>query len=113
MTTLTGWLTIVNLIIIVLGTIGGALVFRSSLRKAENDVQERVREALSVENELLQSRVNRLERENKRLNQLIRLIISTLKKTHAIDLEVNEDIVVVRTHGDTHTARIESQDLTI
>lgn len=112
MTTLTGWLTIANLIILVLGGLGGTFVFRSALARAENDVQERVRDALSAENELLQGRVNRLERDNKRLNRLIELIISTLSKKHRIDIEIDGDIVTVRTQSGTHTARIDSADLT-
>lgn len=111
MTTLTGWLTIINLIVLVVGGIAGALVFRSQLAKAESDVQERVRNALSAENELLQSRINRLEKDNKRLNKLIDLIISTLKKTHRIEIEIDGDTVMVRTQSGTHTARLDSTDL--
>lgn len=107
----TGWLTIINLIVLISGSIGGTLVFRSSLRKAENDVQERVREALSAENELLQSRINRVEKENRRLNKLIQLIVTVLKKTLNAELEVDGDIVYLRTPQGTHTARIDTTDL--
>ena len=111
MTTLTGWLTIANLLILVIGSIAGTIVFRSALAKAESDVQERVRNALSAENDLLQSRVNRLEKDNKRLNKLIDLIISTLAKKHRIDIEIDGDIVTVRTQNGAHSARIDSADL--
>lgn len=111
MTTLTGWLTIVNLIFLVAGGIGGTFVFRSSLRKAENDVQERVRDALSAENELLQSRVNRLEKENRRLHRVLQLLASTLKKTHGIELEIDDETIYVRTQAGTHIARLDTTDV--
>lgn len=108
MTTLTGWLAIINLIFLVAGGIGGTLVFRSSLRKAENDVQERVLQAMSTENELLQSRVNRLEKENRRLNRVLKLLASTLKKTHGIELEIDDETIYVRGQTGTHIARLDT-----
>jgi hypothetical protein len=110
MTTLTGWLAIANLIILVFGSIGGMLAFRSALAKAENDVQSRVRDALSAENELLQSRVNRLEKDNRRLNKLLQLIAQTLKKTHGIELEADDGMVILRDSTGQHTVRVEVSD---
>lgn len=111
MTTLTGWLAIINLIFLVAGGIGGTLVFRSSLRKAENDVQERVLQAMSTENELLQSRVNRLEKENRRLNRVLKLLASTLKKTHGIELEIDDETIYVRGQTGTHIAHLDATDM--
>lgn len=102
------WLTIANLILLIFGSLGGILAFRSALAKAESDVQERVRDALSAENELLQSRVNRLEKEDRRKGKIIQLIISTLKKTHAIDLDIDEEMVILRTPSGTHVVRIDT-----
>lgn len=111
MTTLTGWLAIINLIFLVCGGIGGALVFRSSLRKAESDVQERVLAAMSTENELLQSRVNRVEKENRRLNRVLSLLAVTLKKTHGIELEIDEETIYIRAQSGTHIARLDTTDM--
>ena len=106
MTDLTGLLTIANLILLIGGSIGGVIVIRSAIAKAESDVQTRVREALSAENELLQARVMRLEKENKRLGGLIDLIIATLKRTHHIELEVDGELLIMRSPNGTHTTRI-------
>lgn len=108
MTTLTGWLTIVNLFIMIAGPLGGIFIFRSSLAKAKDDVQERVREALEAENQLLQKQLDRLEKHSKRLDKILQLIATTLKRTQNIELIIDEDIVILRDirTGDQHSARI-------
>jgi hypothetical protein len=106
MSTLTGWLTIFNLIILVAGAGGGIWAFRSALSRAENDVQARVRDALAAENGLLQARVARLEKDNKRLENLMQLLIALLKKTHHIEVEIDGDIVTLRSSNGTHSGRI-------
>lgn len=108
MTTLTGWLTIVNLFIMIAGPLGGIFIFRSSLAKAKDDVQERVREALEAENQLLQKQIDRQEKAFKRMEKILQLIATTLKRTHNIELSIDEDIVILRDirTGDQHSARI-------
>ena len=101
------WLTILNLIILVGGGVVGFFTVRSAIIKANQDTQTRVREALHDENELLQSRVTRLERENKRLENLIQLFIAMMKKTHNIDTEIDGDVITMRSpNNGTHVSRI-------
>jgi hypothetical protein len=108
METLTGWLTFINLFIMIAGPLGGIFIFRSSLAKAKDDVQERVREALEAENDLQQKQIDRLERTLKRMEKILNLIASTLKKTHNIELTIDEDIVILRDikSGSQHSVRI-------
>lgn len=106
MTDLASLLTIANLIVLVGGIIGGWIVIRSAIQRAENDVQTRVRQALHDENELLQARVKRVEQENRRLDKLMQLIVVTLKKTQNIDLEIDDDVVILKAKGVTHVSRI-------
>ncbi len=96
MTTLAGWLTIINLIVLIGGAIGGIWAFRSALSKAESGVQTRVREALSAENELLRGRVQRLEAENKQQGRILQLIITSLKKLHHIEIDIDENVITLR-----------------
>ena len=108
MTTLTGWLTIVNLFIMIAGPLGGIFIFRSSLSKAKDDVQERVREALEAENDLQQKQIDRLSQTLKRMEKILNLIATTHKRTHNIELSIDEDIVILRDikSGSQHSARI-------
>ena len=89
-------LVIANLVVIIAAIIGGWFVLRSSIAKAETEVQTRVREALSAENELLRGRVQRLEAENKRQAKIMQLIVTTLKKLHSIDIDIDEDTITLR-----------------
>lgn len=89
-------LVLVNLVVIIAAIIAGRVVLRSSIAKAETEVQTRVREALSAENELLRGRVQRLETENKRQGKVMQLIITTLKKLHSIDIDIDEDVITLR-----------------
>lgn len=91
-----GILTLANLIILVGGGIGGFLSLRSSLAKSKDEIKERVLNDLSKENEILRNRVQRLEAENKRQAKLIQLLVTTLKKTHGIELDIEEDVVTLR-----------------
>lgn len=94
--TLAEWLAVANLLIIGGGVLGGWIVLRGAIAKSESEVQTRVREALSAENELLRGRIQRLETENKQQGRVMQLIITTLKRTHGIDLDIDEDIITLR-----------------
>lgn len=105
------WLTIANFLILLLGIIGGVLALRSAKSQTESTIQERVREALTTENALLQARIQRLERDNKRLNRLLTLIVTALKKTLNIELEVEDDAIILHDPKDhRRTIRIEAPD---
>ena len=89
-------LIIVNLVVIVASIIAGRVVLRSSIAKAETEVQTRVREALSAENELLRGRVQRLEAENKQQAKVMQLIVTTLRKIYSIELDIDDDVITLR-----------------
>lgn len=101
------WFAFANLVLAVGIIVGGYIGVRSAIAKSEVAVQARVREALHDENELLQSRVTRLEKENRRLSRIVQLIAATLKRTHGIELEVDEEVVHLRTSSGTHTVHID------
>ena len=93
---LTGTLVIINLAIVVGGIIATRIVLRSSLAKSENEIKERIVADLGKENELLRSRVQRLEAENRRMSKLMQLILTTLKKLHGIDMDIEDDVITLR-----------------
>lgn len=93
---LTGTLVIINLAIVVGGIIATRIVLRSSLAKSESEIKERIVADLGKENELLRSRVQRLEAENRRMSKLMQLIITTLKKLHGIDMDIEDDVITLR-----------------
>lgn len=111
-TTPTEWLAIVNFVLLIATMVGGTLVFRSSMASAERDVQKRVSDALEVENEVLQKRFERVEKDNRKLEKLMQLIIITLKKMHGIELEIDDDVITLRSAAGTHIARVDATDLT-
>lgn len=106
MITLPGWLTILNLILLVGGGIVGFFTVRSAITKANQDTQTRVREALHDENELLAKKVERVEKDNKRLESLIQTLMVMLKKIYHIEIEIDGDIVYMRSPNGTHSSRI-------
>ena len=110
MTTWTSILTIANLVVAIGIIIGGYIAIRSSMGRASSEIQERIRQALHDENELLQARVKRLETENKRLNKLVLLVVNVLKKTHGITLEINEDMITLRDASGLHISHLYTTD---
>ncbi len=108
--TLTEALVIANFVFLLLTVIGGYMVVRSTVAKSEGVIQQRVREALTAENDLLQSRVKRLEAENKRLNNLMALIIAALKNINGITLEINEDMITLRDASGLHVSRLNTDN---
>ena len=106
MTTFTSVLTIVNLVIVIGLMLGGYIAIRSGVARSGQEIQERIKQAFKDENELLQSRVKRLEAENKRLNSLMQLVVAALKKTHGINLEISEDMILYRDASGTHISRL-------
>lgn len=100
-------LAIGQFVVLVASIFGGYFSLRSAQARSEVDIQTRVREALHDENEVLQSRVKRLETENKRLSNLMLLIIAALRKTRGIELEVDEDMITLRDPANgTHISRL-------
>lgn len=101
-------LTIANLIILVTTIIGGYFALKTTIARAENDVQSRIRQALHDENELLQSQVERQERDMRRLRAIFDLLITTLKKTHGIDIEIDGDVITFRSNNGVQVSKIDN-----
>src|SRR5215469_7241392 len=92
-------LTIANFVVALCVIIGGYIGIRSGIARTASDISKQVREDLEAENTLLKDRVKRLEVDNKRLNRRMTLLISILKKAHSIEVEINDDIITVRSQG--------------
>ena len=97
---LESWLTIAlaiaNAVFLVGATIGGILAFRSGLANAERVIQERIREALSAENDLLRSQLERQDKEMVKFRALVGLLIETFKQQRGIGIEMESDRIVIR-----------------
>jgi len=61
MTSWVMYLTIINLIVIIAGAIGGYLAYRAAFSRAKDEITERVTGLLKTENEVLQRRVKTVE----------------------------------------------------
>lgn len=94
-------LAVANLVVIIVGIIAGRIVLKSSIAKSENEIKERILTDLGKENEVLRNRVLRLETENRRMSKLMQLIMTTLKKTHGIELDIDEDVITLRSPNGT------------
>ena len=108
---LTEILVIANFVFLLLTVIGGYMVLRSTMKKAEEGVQLRVREALTVENTLLQSRILRIEADGRLQRALMRLLIDTLKKQLGLDIEVDEDTVIIRNGKTARIVRLADEEI--
>jgi hypothetical protein len=96
MITLTNLLTLVNLLCLVGGLIGGYIVLRSSITKTKDEVQDRVRDALIAENALLNKRLDRMDIESKKQARVLALIITTMKKLYGIEIDIDEDAITLK-----------------
>ena len=110
MLNLTAIIAIINLVVVILGAIAAVAGIRQSVNRAASDIQERVRLALVVENKLLQDRIIHLESDNKRLKHAMKLIVDTLKKTHRIDLEIDDEMITLRNHTGKTTSQSTSEE---
>lgn len=99
-------LSLLSPLLVIITACVGYISLRSGVAKSEREISGRIRDALSEENNLLQSRIQRVELENKHLNRVMQLIIETLKKTNDIELEINGDIVTLRKSGNIQVNRL-------
>lgn len=104
MTDLAGWLAILNLIVLVAGSFGGVLAFRSSMANAERAVQERVIVALKDEIEIL-------NRKYARQNSIISTILYALKQ-RGLKIVIEDDFVTLSEAGGKSSKIMHIQDRT-
>lgn len=71
---LSGWVALIDLIVLVAVSFGVFLAFRTSMANAERAIQDRVIIALKDERELLNSKIQNLERDYARQNSVLSTI---------------------------------------
>jgi hypothetical protein len=111
---ITSWLTILNMLLVIGGTLGAAIAFRSGRANAERAVETRVREMLNDENKLLQDRYARLEKELARVRRTMQAILKILED-QGLHMEVRDDVISLtderQRRGRTVSMRIDSGEL--
>lgn len=98
-------LSIVSLVITIAGLVGGVFVLKAGLNRTANEVQERVINAMQTEISVLRVRLEDLEQENKRLEQVINTLCVALKKRGLI-VTIDGNIVTVSDGHETQSVRI-------
>src|SRR5258707_13747165 len=106
MTNWTQILAIISFFLALVDTLGIVLALSSSKLEEEQKIAERVRDMYHDENELLLSRVTRLEADSKHCNKVIELIIDTLQKVKGITLEVEDSVITLRDGASTHRSKL-------
>jgi hypothetical protein len=106
MNTISIALSIFSVVLTTASTVGGFFAFKSGLSRTANEVQERVIHALELEMSVLRGRLEDLEKENKRLNQVILTICQALKRRGLI-VSIEGNLVTVMDGRSSQTARME------
>jgi hypothetical protein len=101
-----GTLSIINAFLTITGIIGGYWAFRSGLSRTAGEVQEHVINAMEQEIAVLRGRLEDLETENKRLEQVLYTLCEALKKRGLI-VTIEGSMVTVSDGHDTQTVRIQ------
>ena len=101
--------SIVSFILTICGIVGGYVAFKYGIARTGNDVQEHVINALRNEIDVMRNRIEDLENENLRLDQVILTICEALKKRGLI-VHIEGSIVTVSDGHETQSARIQGGD---
>lgn len=94
-------LILANLAIIIGGIFAARIVVKSSLAKSETEIKERIVNDLSKENKILRERVQRTE-------NLVQTLVTMLKKIYHIEIEVDGEMIYMRSPNGTHSGRVQS-----
>lgn len=89
-------LAIFNFLLALIGPFGVALALRGNKLHEEQLMAERVRNMYEEENKLLQTRVERLELDNRHLNKMQNMIIEILQRVKGIELKIDDSMVILR-----------------
>ena len=92
---LTSIIAIAEFLIVLAAIIGGYLSVRGVVSKSSEEVQSRVRDALKDENELLQSRITRVEAENRRLSDMLQLLTTIFEK-RGVTIIIDDSMIQVK-----------------
>lgn len=98
--------SIMSLILTIAGLLGGYVAFRHGITHTANEVQERVINALQSEIEMLRGRIDDLEHENSRLDQVIVTICEALKK-RGLAVSIDGNMVTVSDGHELQNVRIQ------
>jgi hypothetical protein len=99
-------LSIFSVTLTIGSAIGGFYAFKNGLSRTANEMQERVNTALNQEMAVLRGRLEDLEKENKRLDQVIITICSALKRRGMV-VSIEGNLVTVTDGRNSQTARIQ------
>lgn len=106
MQTLYSTLSIINAFLTIAGLIGGYWAFKSGINHTASEIQEHVINAMEQEISVLRDRLEDLEDENKRLEQVIYTLCEALKKRGLI-VTIEGSIVTVSDGHETQSVRIQ------
>jgi hypothetical protein len=90
-------LSIVSMVLTIGGLLGGIWAFKNGITRTATEVQERVINAMQQEIAILHLRIGDLERENRRLEQILSIICVALRQ-HGYTINVDGNFVTV-SHG--------------
>ncbi|SRR5258708_6853726 len=89
-------LAILSFFLALVGPLGVMLALRGSKLQEEQKIAQRVRDMYHDENELLLSRVTRLEADNRHLHDMQDFVIDTLAKVKNIMLSIDDSMITMR-----------------
>ena len=95
---LTSVLTVINFVVAIGIVIGGYIAVRFGLGHVSSEIQQRVRDGLHDENELLQTQLKRLEAKIEHLESMLETTAELLKEK-GFTLTIGEDSVTLEGDG--------------
>lgn len=99
-------LSILNIILTFAGIIGGYWAFKNGIHRTASEVQEHVINAMEQEIAVLRDRLEDLEMENKRLEQVLYTLCEALKKRGLV-VTIEGSMVTVSDGHETQSVRIQ------
>jgi hypothetical protein len=99
-------LSILNTVLTIAGILGGYWAFRNGIHRSASEIQEHVINAMEQEISVLRDRLEDLEIENKRLEQVIYTLCEALKKRGLI-VTIEGSMVTVSDGHETQSVRIQ------
>lgn len=96
-------ISIITLVALLGGIIGGYLAYRTGLSKTKDVIAAQVINFLKTENEVLQQKVERVEKqyetqvvENKLLHQQFAFVIDVMSKSYGLIISFSDDILRIQ-----------------
>jgi hypothetical protein len=99
-------LSIINFILIIAGLVGGYWAFKTGISHTASEIQEHVINAMDQEIAILRDRLEDLETENKRLEQVLYTLCEALKKRGLV-VTIEGSMVTVSDGHETQSVRIQ------